>query len=68
MYFYNISKIKTEVTNNKTKEYLYDENMNLLGFIYDNNKYFCERNILGEIIKVLDIKGNVVIEYMYDGY
>lgn len=42
--------------------------MNFLGFIYENNKCLYTRNILGEITKVLDIKGNVVIEYMYDRY
>jgi len=68
LYFYDGSHLIKEVTNNKTKEYLYDENMNLLGFIYDSNKYFYERNILGDITKVLDINGNVVIEYQYDGY
>ncbi len=59
--------------NNKTKEdsylyFLYDETGSVSGFNDGTNTYFYQKNIQGDIIRILDTNGNVVVEYTYDAW
>ena len=47
--------------------YIYDHN-SLIGFKYNNKTYFYRRDILGNIIAILDSVGAVVVEYIYDAW
>ncbi len=53
-------------------EYLYDENSNIYGFIYRKNqlieKYLYKKDILGNILGILDERNEEIIVYTYDDY
>ena len=38
------------------------------GFIYNNNYYYYQKNLQGDVIRILDYSGNVVVEYTYDAW
>ena len=48
--------------------YHYGEKNDLIGFKYNNQKYYYIRNIFKTIEKVIDSNGNIVISYQYDPY
>lgn len=48
--------------------YLYDENNKLYGLIWNGTKYFYKRNIIDEIVGIVDFDGTVVVEYSYDPF
>ena len=59
--------------NNKTNEdsylyFIYDETGSVTGFNDGTNTYFYQKNIQGDIIRILDTNGNVVVEYTYDAW
>ena len=57
-----------ETCNNYKIYYYYDENNDLIGFKYNNQKYYYIRNAFKTIEKVIDSNGNIVISYRYDPY
>lgn len=48
--------------------YLYDVNNDVYGFIYDDKTYYYVKNILGEILYIIDGEGYTKVTYKYDGY
>ena len=48
--------------------YNYDENNQLIGFEYSNNKYFYVRDVVGNINYIVDKDGNVLVSYRYDAW
>ena len=48
--------------------YLYDENNILYGLIWNDEKYFYKRNLIGEITDIIDFNGNSVVKYSYDQF
>ncbi|MDG0888491.1 RHS repeat-associated core domain-containing protein [Acholeplasma manati] len=48
--------------------YTYDVDGSLISFEYNNNEYFYIRNLQGDIIKIIDINGNVLVTYSYDAF
>ena len=50
-------------------DFLYDENQQLYGFIYNNNeKYFYIRDFMQNILGIVDTNGNLVVKYGYTAY
>ena len=47
--------------------FIYDHN-SLIGFKYSDTKYFYRKDILGNIIAIVDTSGNVVVKYVYDAW
>ena len=47
--------------------FIYDHN-SLIGFKYENAKYFYRKDILGNIIAILDSNGEVVVRYTYNAW
>ena len=64
--------IRETVTNNGAAfydfYYLYDETGSVQGFIYNNNYYYYQKNLQGDVIRILNYSGNVVVEYTYDAW
>ena len=64
--------IRETVTNNGTASYdlyyLYDKSGSVIGFIYNNTYYYFQKNLQGDVIRILDYNGNVVVEYTYDAW
>lgn len=46
--------------------YLYDENNNKYGFIYNGKYYYYQINLQGDIIGIYDENGQLVVQYAYD--
>ena len=49
-------------------EYYYDSNDNVIGFMYNNDKYMYLKNLQNDVIGILDSNNNIVVKYYYDGY
>lgn len=76
-YFYNGDRLVTEIcekiiANKRTEtrlDYLYDENGSLYGFVYNkNNKYFYVRDVLQNILGIIDNDGELVVQYTYNAW
>jgi RHS repeat-associated protein len=67
-YYYDGSKIIKEDNNEYEIWYLYDTTGNIIGFDYDNNKYFYEKNIQNDIIGIYNESGDKIVSYVYDGW
>ena len=55
-------------SNNQRIYYTYDVDGSLISFKYNSNEYFYIRNLQGDIIKIIDINGNVLVTYSYDAF
>ena len=68
-YYYDGDKLITEVTPTSQLDFLYDENQQLYGFIYNNNeKYFYIRDFMQNILGIVDTNGSLVVKYGYTAY
>src|SRR5690554_2975421 len=48
--------------------YLYDEQGILVGYTYNENTYYYERDLLGNIIRIVDKDLKTIVEYKYDAF
>ena len=51
-----------------TLDYLYDASGSATGFIYNNQYYYFQKNLQGDVIRILNSNGAVVTEYTYDAW
>ena len=65
---------KIETYENKTNvsseviTYTYDVDGKIISMSQDDQEYFYIRNMLGDITRLVDINGNIVVSYTYDEY
>ena len=52
----------------RTLYYLYDETGSVQGFIYNNAYYYFQKNLQGDVVRILSSSGAVVTEYTYDAW
>ena len=62
------TKIVSETTNGNIKWYIYDENDSIIGFEYNAQAYYFEKNAQGDVVRIFDAGGNLVSEYFYDAW
>ena len=68
-YYYNGDLLIAEIGDYYRLDFLYDENKQLYGFIYDMaDTYFYIRDILQNIIGIVDNNGNLVVKYDYTAF
>lgn len=67
-YYYSGDRLITEINNSYRLDFIYDENSQLIGFIHDSNKYLYIRDVLQNILGIVDINGNVVVKYDCDAF
>ena len=48
--------------------YLYDENNNKYGFVYNGKYYYYQINLQGDVIGIYDENGQLVVQYAYDAW
>ena len=53
---------------NYTLYYLYDASGSVQGFIYNNQYYYFQKNLQGDVVRILNSSGTVVVEYTYDAW
>ena len=54
--------------NNYTLYYVYDADGSITGLHYSNQPYYFQKNIQGDILRILDRTGTAVVEYTYDAW
>lgn len=62
------TKIVSETTNRSIKWYIYDESDSIIGFEYNDQVYYFEKNAQGDVVRIFDADGNFVSEYFYDAW
>ena len=69
-YLYDTNNnLVTEINTNYRLDFLYDENNKLYGFIKDNkDKFFYVRDILQNIIGIINENGTFVVKYLCNAY
>lgn len=68
-YVYSGLKLVTEIAQSYQLDFLYDENDELYGFVKDYyDYYFYVKDVLGNILGVVDEDGTVVAKYSYAAY
>ena len=61
------STIISETTHGSTIRYYYG-NGGIVGFRYNGNRYYYEKNLMGDIIGIYDENGSKVAGYIYDAW
>lgn len=64
-YLYNGTRLLREKKGNDTIRYLYDQD-GMIGMEYNGTSYYYVRNLQGDVTKVIDGSGTVVVQYVYD--
>ena len=72
-YYYEGNRLLTEViSDGKRLDFLYDESNDIIGFDYNvsgtTSRYYFIKNILGDVIKIVDSSGIVIVTYEYSAY
>lgn len=68
-FFYDGTKLIAEITPEHRLDFLYDENDRLYGFILDKSTpYFYVRDVLENILGIIDKNGNLVVQYAYNAW
>ena len=68
-YLYNGTKLAAEIAPNYRLDFLYDENDMLYGFVKDGSaNYFYARDMLQNILGIIDTNGSPVVIYQYTAY
>jgi RHS repeat-associated protein len=62
------NKIIQEITDSNKIHYTYDAEDSLVALTYNDEIYYYEKNISGDIIGLIDESGNRVVSYEYDSW
>jgi len=67
-YYLEGSKVIHETDGTNNIYYNYDADGSLISMFYNSVEYFYVYNVLGDVIKLLDTNGDIVVEYSYDAW
>jgi len=67
-YFYNGSILAGQKSGDDTLVFMYDNNSDIFGFIYNNTEYYYIKNAQNDVIAIADASGNVLVKYTYDAW
>ena len=67
-YYLDGNRIVFETNGNNILSYLYDGDGDLFGFKYNSDKYYYIKNLLGDIIGILNNNYQLVAKYKYDSF
>lgn len=67
-YFYNGSILAGEKIGNNVIIYMYDNNGDIFGFIYNGTEYYYIKNAQNDVVAIADASGNVVVMYYYNAW
>ena len=67
-YYYNGSILAGQKSGDDTLVFMYDNNSDIFGFIYNNTEYYYIKNAQNDVIAIADKDGNVLIKYAYDAW
>ena len=64
----NIQSETVTGASNYTLYYIYDVSGSVIGFLYNNLPYYFQKNLQGDVIRILNATGTIVTEYKYDAW
>ena len=67
-YFYNGSILAGQKTGDETLIFMYDNNGDAFGFIYNGEEYYYIKNVQNDIVAIADKNGDIVVNYYYDAW
>lgn len=67
-YFYNGGILAGQKTGEDVIVYMYDNNGDLFGFIYNGAEYFYVKNAQNDVIAIVNANGTVIANYYYDDW
>lgn len=67
-FYYDGDLLITQIKGTERLDFLYDENNMLYGFLYNNVKYFYVRDVLQNILGIIDETGTLVVKYDCDAW
>ena len=67
-YFYNGSILAGQKTGDETLIFMYDNNGDAFGFIYNGEEYYYIKNVQNDIVAIADKNGDIVANYYYDAW
>ena len=67
-YYYNGSILAGQKTGNNKMVFMYDNNGDAFGFIYNNATYYYAKNTQNDVIGITDSTGTLVASYRYDAW
>lgn len=67
-YFYNGGILAGQKTGEDVIVYMYDNNGDLFGFIYNGAEYFYVKNAQNDVIAIVNSNGTVIANYYYDDW
>lgn len=62
------TKIVSETTDENIKWFIYDNDDSVIGFGYNENAYYFEKNAQGDVVRIFNANGDYVSEYFYDAW
>ena len=66
-YYWDGDRLAGEITGSNITQYLYDAS-GIIGMKYNNNYYYFEKDILGNILRAYDTNGTIVASFNYDSF
>ena len=67
-YYYNGSILTGQKSGDDTLVFMYDNNSDIFGFIYNNTEYYYIKNAQNDVIAIADKDGKVALKYSYDAW
>ena len=67
-YFYNGEILAGQKTDDDVIVFMYDNNSDAFGFIYNETEYYYVKNAQNDIIAIADADGTVIANYYYDAW
>ena len=67
-YFYNCEILADQKTGNDIIVFMYDNNSDAFGFIYNETEYYYVKNAQNDIVAIADTDGTVIANYYYDAW
>lgn len=67
-YFYNGEILAGQKTGDDVIVFMYDNNSDAFGFIYNETEYYYVKNAQNDIIAIADADGSVIANYYYDAW
>ncbi len=67
-YFYNGSILAGQKTGNNTLVFMYDNNGDIFGVVYNGAEYYYIKNAQNDVVAIVDSNKNVIAEYQYDAW
>ena len=67
-FFYNGSILAGQKTGNNTLVFMYDNNGDIFGVVYNGAEYYYIKNAQNDVVAIVDSNKNVIAEYQYDAW